>query len=432
MAAKFLLSCGIILALVVGSMACAQTVSDDTALTKNPAKPGDLHLAGYQVDISNAVLHNKNKDQPEAVPETTDPVRVVQVDLDYVYDDDADQEKRNIDALIGRLKDMKINTVFLQAFADPHGTGLASALYFPNRELPVRADLFGEVVSRLQTEAGVKVFGWLPVLSFDFGSSVTPIMAWNEKTNRVEVDQKAYRRDSPFDPIVRAKIAQIYQDMARQAPIDGILFHDDALMSDYEDASPAAMRTYQRVGFPYSIHTLHADPVLMKKWMAFKTEALIAFTQDLAAEARVYRPSLQTVRNIYARVVLEPESQEWFSQNYDRFLHAYDYTAIMAMPRMEEVPSDQSEEWLKKIVSVVSSHTDGLKHTIFELQSVDWRKEDSGDRAIPAEELGSEMRLLASEGALNFGYYPDDFKTNTPDASMLHQDFSLQTYPYRP
>lgn len=435
-----LLSCVCALVLGVSYAAYAEvTSSADIVAASQSAQEQVLHgkkeLVSYSADLSNLSATRKlnDTDQTEVVPVMPYPVRVVQVDLDYVYDDDAAQQKRNLDTLIDRLKDMKINTVFLQAFADPQGTGLAHALYFPNRELPMRANLFAEVVSRLKNETGVRVFGWLPVLSFDFGSSVTPIMAWDEKTNRVAVDPKAYHRASPFDPIVRTKIAQIYQDMARQAPIDGLLFHDDALMSDFEDASPAAMRTYQQAGFPYSMHALHADPVLMKKWMVFKTEALIAFTQDLAVQARLYRNSLQTVRNIYARVVLEPESQEWFAQNYDRFLHAYDYTAVMAMPRMEKVPSEQSGEWLKSIIDVASSRPDGLQHTIFELQSVDWTKTDTGqDRAVPADELGSQMRLLASEGALNFGYYPDDFKTNTPDASMLHQDFSLQTYPYRP
>ena len=181
------------------------------------------------------------------------------------------------------------------------------------------------------------------------------------------------------------------------------------------------------------MYALHTNPALMKKWMVFKTEALIAFTHDLASKVRKYHPSLQTVRNIYARVVLEPQSQEWFAQSYDRFLKAYDYTAIMAMPRMEEIPSDQADAWLKSLIHVAATHPNGLKRTIFELQSVDWRKEASGeDRAVPTEELSSQMKLLVSQGALNFGYYPDDFVTNTPDVNMLHRDFSLQTYPDRP
>ena len=177
-----------------------------------------------------------------------EPMRIMQIDLDYVYDEDPEQQQRNLDALIERVKNMNISTVFLQAFADPQGTELASALYFPNRVLPVRADLFSQVVLRLKNETGVKVFGWLPVLSFDLGPLVEPVMAWDDQTDHIAVDPKAYHRASPFDPVARAKIIQIYEDMA-QAPIDGLLFHDDALLSDFEDANPSAVKAYQRAGF---------------------------------------------------------------------------------------------------------------------------------------------------------------------------------------
>ena len=94
-------------------------------------------------------------------PDRVDPLRVVQVDMDYIFDKDPAQQKRNLDRLLDRIKDMKINTVFLQAFADPDGNGTADALYFPNRYLPVRADLFNRVAWQLKTRAGVKVYAWL-------------------------------------------------------------------------------------------------------------------------------------------------------------------------------------------------------------------------------------------------------------------------------
>ncbi len=69
-------------------------------------------------------------------------MRVMHVDLDYVYDKDPAQQKRNIDKLIQRVYDMRISHVFLQAYADPKGDGNIRELYFPNRWLPMRADLF--------------------------------------------------------------------------------------------------------------------------------------------------------------------------------------------------------------------------------------------------------------------------------------------------
>ncbi len=363
------------------------------------------------------------------------PMRVIQVDLDYVYDPDPAQMARNVDKLVERVYEMKISAVFLQAFADPEGSGLARALYFPNRYLPMRADLFNRVAWQLRNRAHVKVFGWLPVLSFDFGRNINQIETWNPNTNQTEMDPnpKAYHRASPFDPAARNGIIGIYEDLARLAPIDGLLFHDDAVMSDFEDASPYALGAYQAAGFPPSIQVIRSDPALMAKWTKFKTDALISFTEELANHARIFRSPLLTVRDIYAPVVLEGRDQEWFAQNYDAFLAAYDYTAIMAMPEMENVPEDEAESWMQQLVVAASRRPNGLTKTIFELQSVDWRKTAvDEDRSLPTERLGAQMRYLASQGALNFGYYPDDFVTNTPDAGLLHKDFSLQTYPYVP
>ena len=361
------------------------------------------------------------------------PMRVVQLDLDYVYDTDPDQLERNINALVSRIADMKITAVFLQGFADPNGTELASALYFPNDYLPMRANLFGRMVNELKTKANVKVYGWLPVLSFDFGNTSMPVMAWDPKTGETAPAPNYYHRASPFDPVARAKIDGIFEAMAKAGPIDGILFHDDALLSDFEDGSPAALLAYQRAGLPASIETLRSDPLIFKKWTAFKTDLLISFTNEIKKHVELYRSPLITVRNIYAPLALNPVSQDWFAQDYDKFLASYDYTAIEAMPAMENVPEDEANDWMKNLVSVIANHKNGLKRTIFELQSVDWNKAARGeDRAVPAETLGAEMEYLTSVGALNFGYYPDDFVTNTPNAEMLHKDFSLPTDQYKP
>ena len=51
----------------------------------------------------------------------------------------------------------------------------------------------------------------------------------------------------------RQAIREIYEDLARSANFDGLLFHDDVTLSDYEDASPEALRTYQSWGLPASV-----------------------------------------------------------------------------------------------------------------------------------------------------------------------------------
>jgi biofilm PGA synthesis lipoprotein PgaB len=191
------------------------------------------------------------------------------------------------------------------------------------------------------------------------------------------------------------------------------------------------LQAYQDAGFPATIADIRSNPDSMAKWTSFKTDTMIKFTQELAAHVSAYRAPLKTVRNIYASPVLNPTSEEWFAQNYDRFLQSYDYVAVEAMPDMENVPAGEQDDWMKKLIKIVADRPDGLKRTVFELQSVDWRIKDSS-RAIPTEELGAQMNLLARQGAMNFGYYPDDFIANVPDADVLHKDFSLQAYPYMP
>jgi biofilm PGA synthesis lipoprotein PgaB len=220
----------------------------------------------------------------------------------------------------------------------------------------------------------------------------------------------------------------LYEDLARHAPFEGLLFHDDAALSDFEDASPSALKAYEKAGLPGSIRALRADPQTLARWTRFKTDALIDFTKELTAQARRFRSPLKTARSLFAGPVLDPAAEAWFAQDLDRFLAAYDYAAVMAMPLMEEVPAAEAEGWLRRLVAQVAAKPEGLKRVVFELQSVDWRKNEK----VSTEALGGQMRLLLRLGALNFGYYPDDFLIDHPNQGRLHPDFSLQSYPATP
>jgi len=88
---------------------------------------------------------------------------------------------------------------------------------------------------------------------------------------------------------------------------------------------------------------------------------------------------------------------------------------------------------LRRLVAAVAARPHGLERTLFELQAVDWRQPaGSPARRISAAVLGHQMRLLSRLGAVNFGYYPDDFLADQPAQTRLHRDFSLQSYAYRP
>lgn len=359
----------------------------------------------------------------------TGTMRVMHVDLDYVYDTDPQQQARNLDRLIQRVADSGANTVFLQAFADPDGDGLVHSLYFPNRWLPVREDLFNRVAWQIATRTNAEVYAWMPVLAFDLDASLPRVEKIDLQTGQSRVDPQQYQRLSPYSAVARDRIREIYQDLASHAVFSGIVYHDDAILADDEDASLDARRAYQAAGFPASIAAIRRDPATFERWTRFKSRTLIDFTRQLTADVRAIRgPQVKTARNIFALPILQPESEAWFAQNLDDFLQAYDWVAPMAMPLMEQVPMQESNAWLDKLVSEVGRRPGALQKTVFELQSRDWRSPGQAGE-IPASRLAEWMRQLQTSGAQSFGYYPDDFLNDAPALSDIRPVFSSTWYP---
>lgn len=381
-------------------------------------------LLSNDPDLNEFAVQAIGVDQPDLI-------RVAHIDLDYLYDPDPAQMDRNLDILVQRIADLEITAVFLQAYADPIGDGLVKSLYFPNRWLPVRADIFNRVAWQLRNRAKVKVFAWMPVLSFDLDPELDRVTRWTPGTppSQTEPDPKQYRRLSPYDATAREQIAQIYEDLARYAHFDGILFHDDALLGDYEDASASALTAYKQAGFPGSIEALHTDPDLMQQWTRFKSQTLNEFTMQLAERVKAVRgPQIKTARNIFALPVLDPKSEQWFAQNVDDFLRLYDYTAPMAMPLMEGIPKTQANTWLTSLVDEIAKRPGALQRTVFEIQSRDWSQ--PGSPFIDSKTMAQWMQTLQLAGAIHFGYYPDDFIANHPVLSEIRPAMSAAWYPY--
>lgn len=358
-----------------------------------------------------------------------DPIRVVHVDLDYVFDEDPAQQKRNLDALLDRVKELRINTVYLQAFADPDGDGSAEALYFPNRHLPLRADLFSRVATQLRNRAGVQVFAWMPTLAFELpeGSpSDLRVSRWHRKDDSAP-DRSRYSRLSPFHPEARRIIGEIYEDLALYTPLDGVLFHDDGFLTDYEDAGRHAQKVYvERWGLPDTIQKIRKDPVAFQTWSKKKTTYLADFTHALLNKVRRFRPDILSARNLYAVTVLDPLSEAWLAQSYADALMRYDQVALLAMPYLEG--ADRPDAWLENLARTVAQYPGGTGKTVFELQSFRWRE----GRRVPSPRLREQMQLLQRLGAVNFGYYPDDFVRNHPDLTVIRPVFSLEDNPFRP
>lgn len=383
---------------------------------------GDFTLPAFAAELEERKEDVSDEDRPQSI---------AHVDLDAIYDPDPAQQERNLSHLLDRLQWLNVNTVYLQAFADPDANGSADAVYFPSRRLPMRADLFNRVAWQIRTRTQVRrLYAWFPALAFelppgdpaakDVVTALPP--APGETAGRVDM---AYKRLSPFSPRARQAIREIYEDLARSAAFDGLLFHDDLTLSDREDASPPALETYRKWGLPGSVEEIRGSDDLIGRWTIFKINALDDFAMELADVVRREQPGLVTARNLYAQVVLKPRAEAWYAQSLDNSLARYDFTAIMAMPYMEQAPD--AGAFYRDLVAEVKARG-AMKKVVFELQAVDWRKDS---QPIPSEELADTFRMLFDLGVQHVGYYPDTPMKNHPDPAVIRRVLSQRPAPPR-
>lgn len=327
----------------------------------------------------------------------TKPLRIAQLDLDAIFvPGNPVRTDANLLQTIRYFQATGINTVFLQSFADLAGDGNMESVYFHTSRAPVSADLFGHVVVQLKNN-GFDVYAWAPTLASQWIIHEFPV-------DRIVASPRSevgwYRRASPFSTQVWNRLEGLYSDLAAYAPIDGVLFQDDLYLNDFEDFSPAARAAYRKhFGRDLSPEELRS-PVWRNRWTQLKTETLIDLTQSLRREVRLYRPEALMARNIYAEPILQPESEEWYAQNYTLFLSSYDWTVVMAYPYMEKA-SDPTA-WLQRLARTAlknPSHTDKV---VFKLQAIDWRT----DRWLAPAELRHWESVLLQAGATHLGYYP--------------------------
>ncbi|MFD1561866.1 poly-beta-1,6-N-acetyl-D-glucosamine N-deacetylase PgaB [Paraburkholderia silviterrae] len=372
-------------------------------------------LATYDIDVGD---FERSMREPAQNRGEINPVeRPVVVSLDDVYDPSPDAQEKKLGALIERMYRLKPSSVYLQAFSDPSRSGLARALYFPNRHLPMRSDLFCRAAWQLNTRASVEVYAWMPVLAF----------AVPEKLNgRVEFVTAAagstlppgasgVRRLSPFDPAARAYVRDLYEDLGKYSAFNGVLFGEDATLSDFEDDGRHARQTYASWGLPGNVEQIRANPEMMKRWGAQKTRYLLDFTKELRQIVLDSQNSdeVLTVRTIFPDVLLDPGNEARYAQNYPTFVSAYDFVGLLAMPSRQGITSVDS--WLDKLGRVVQAVPDGPRRTVFLLEATDSQTGDS----VPTTRLTDQMRHLREEGMVSYGYYPDNFAHDLPNAVAL-------------
>ncbi len=355
-------------------------------------------------------------------------IRAMQVDLDLIYDPDEKQMDKNLGKLIDRLVAMDVNTVFLQAFADPEGKGNIKSVYFDNSVLPVRADFFSHAVHQMAIRA-MMVYAWMPALSIELPDSVL-----NEKLKVRELQDGSpvhssswYRRLSPFSSDTAELFRRLYEELASHSQIHGVLFQDDAYLTDHEDYHPAALAAYKkRFGRELLSENFDETTDRAEEWSRYKTLSLIDYTKNLMEGVREYRPVALFARNLYGVVMEKPWAEEWFAQDYELFLRNYDHVVVMAYPEMEKV--GDASQWLQDLVGKAKVYPQGLEKTIFKIQAYDWKREEW----IKDRVLLEEMRDVLASGGRHLAYYPDNVWKNKPELKTIKLEMSSKTYPFIP
>jgi biofilm PGA synthesis lipoprotein PgaB len=348
------------------------------------------------------------------------------VDLDLIYDPSSpEQTDKNLGLLIDRLTSLGVDTVFLQAFRDVDGTGNIRSVYFKNRALPVEADIFSHAVHQMIIR-DLHVFAWMPTLSIVF-----PDTTFNQHYRVREYAQGGarpseswYQRLTPFSPEVREKVRTLYEDLAAGSQIEGVLFQDDAYLTDHEDVHPLALKAFEEaVGHPVTIANLSADPELQARWSDFKTRALMDYLDYMKAGVRKFRPLAGFARNLYANVLVNPASQAWFAQNYEDFLKTYDYVVVMAYPQMEK--AKKPLPWLQGLAEKALASPLAGNKTIFKLQTYDWNT----GTWIEGDLLLREMRTALAAGIRHLAYYPDNLWEGEPAVNIVRLEMSTRNTP---
>jgi poly-beta-1,6-N-acetyl-D-glucosamine N-deacetylase PgaB len=125
-------------------------------------------------------------------------IRFVQIGLDRLADARGSDLSRRLNELLDRIRLLGVETVVLPAFATPPAAGRIEALYFPNRHLPVRADLLNRVAWAIATTTQARVYAWLPVQGFALDATAD-------------------------DPDAQQRIGDLFEDLGRNAYLQGLL-----------------------------------------------------------------------------------------------------------------------------------------------------------------------------------------------------------------
>jgi len=206
------------------------------------------------------------------------PLRTVRVALDKIYDLNAARTEQNLNLLIDRINRLHISAVFLEAYVEPRRADPVREVYFPNRLLPMRADLFNHVAWQLRMRTHVTVYAALPILNFDFMRDVAASAQ---------------------------SVVALYEDLAKSASFGGLFFDTD---SRQPEAGPA----------------------------------LDAMTAQIVERVWRFGGPIKTARNINVRPTASGAVNDELLRGQTGLLRNYDYAVISLTADLQNAPASDT------------------------------------------------------------------------------------------
>ena len=301
-------------------------------------------------------------------------VRSVRIDLDQLYDADPKKMDDNVGRTVQRLSELEPSVAFIKGFVTPRDhSGLVREVYFPNQELPMKADLFNRVVHQIQSRVlrRVYVYAWLPTLTANVGGAL-PVGA--------DSPQGRAPRVSADDPAVQQKLRLLYRDMAASVPtLEGVVFDDGAPSFASNEAANSGALLSQ-----YRLQDQLIREVRAVRGADVKVASVIPADRYRSAAARQQLAELIARRNSVI-LKISPAHQG---------------------PESDSAPRRQALDQIAAVKAVPN----GLKQTLFEIQ----RWDERGERLSNAQ-LTAWLVWLANQGVINVGYANDDPLGSRPD-----------------
>ena len=402
-----------------------------------------------------------------AAAQTPAQLRVVHFDLDPLFSpgDSPAQVTTNINMLVQRVSALSAPgidlVVYLSAFSNPDATQKSyDHVFFPSAHLNERAGtlLFddaelptGQLLARTaraikQVASNVQIYAWMPTLnfrlvptSFYYTRSLNSYIQSDLAQERN--DPNRYARLSPFVGATWDIVAQIYRELGWAAGnyIDGIVFHDDGMISDHEDASVAATRFLTSYdwraladGDARNWSQLNATErgIRKSRYLNQFTLYMAAQTQNALNDKFGLNKTLRTARHVYSTAFSNRDAVQWLAQEPVSLLQDYDYVLIEAYPYLEarNDPTNplaaatfcgvsfvkgckvfKTGPYFAELFSAVTGYPEGLNKVVFIMQTVDWNTHTGAVTDLTSNRIGDDMMTLFQQGAQHFGWYPDRY-----------------------